>query len=431
MPNITFVGGGSARFVRRLLLDIFSYEELTDAAITLMDIDAERLGRAEAIVKKIIGDLALPAQVRTTIDQRSALDGADYVIVTIMVGGLECYKSDVEIPARYGIYQTVSDTIGPGGVFRTVRTAPVLRQIAENLHEVSPRAWVLNYANPMAMNVWTLLDCGHDRSVGLCHSIQGGIRSIAQWLELPNDEVRYTAGGLNHVNYYLTLEHAGRDLYPRLREAADRVIAKKPAERLRFTLLEHLGHFPAEGPQHQAEYYPWLAKDKETAEQYGAEPGYGYRVDSENYYAYTEEIQAQVAGTKPVNYDGRSHEYGAHIIHALESGTPCKFYGSVRNRGLIENLPAQAAVEVPCIADANGVAPCRVGRIPPQLAAVMTPHTLVHELAVGAALEKNRQRLYQAVQADPLAGAILTLPKIREMVDEMFAANRAFVDDWS
>ncbi|MBN1672018.1 MAG: alpha-galactosidase [Kiritimatiellae bacterium] len=428
--KVVFIGGGSAKFVRTLVVDLLGFEPLRDARIALMDIDKERLARAERIVAKIIREAGAAASVESTTNQRAALDGADYVIVTVMVGGLAHYHSDVAIPAKYGILQNVSDTIGPGGVFRMVRTAPVLKQMADDLKAVAPDAWVLNYANPMAMNTGTLLRCGHARTVGLCHSIQGAYKAIARWLGIPHEGVRYTAGGINHVNFYLTLEHEGRDLYSELLAGAARVIAEHPEERVRFELLEHLGHWPAEGPHHQSEYTAWFLKDRATADRYGATPFWGYEVDSKGNEERDREVDDQLAGRRPIRFE-RSQEYGAEIIHSIETGTPRMFYGNVRNRGLIRNLPAEAVVEVPCIADVNGVAPCRVGRIPPQLAAVMAPHTHVHEMAVEGALTQNRRLIRQAVQADPLTGALLTLPQIARLVDELFAENRAYTRGWA
>lgn len=429
MRKVTFVGGGSAKFVRELVVDMFHFPELQDTHICLMDIDLERAGRSERIVRKIIADRKLPATVEATTDQRAALAGADYVVITIMVGGFESYWSDYEIPAKYGVYQAVSDTIGPGGVFRIVRTSPVLQGIARDLREVAPDAQILNYANPMAMNTWTLLTCGHAKTVGLCHSIQGCYKGIAKTLGIDPAEINYTAAGINHVDFYIRLEHKGRDIYPLLLAAAESEIAKTPGERSRFELLEYLGHFPAEGAWHQTEYYPWFRKDRQTIEHYGAEDHWGYNVDSAGNNKKIAEVEEQIAGTKRIDYTP-SEEYGARIIHSLETGELRLFYGNVWNAGLIDNLPAKAVVEVPCAVDKNGIQPVKVGEIPPQLAAVMRPHISVHELAVRGALTKDRRLIEQAVMMDPLTGAILTLPRIREMVKEMFAANEAYVRDW-
>lgn len=429
MAKITFIGGGSAKFVCGLARDLFTFEELRDSHIALMDIDEARLDRSRRLVEKMIADLALPATVRTTTDQRRAIDGADYVIVTIMVGGFKHYESDGAIPIRYGVLPTVGDTIGPGAVFRLVRTGPVLAEIARNVVETAPRAWIFNYSNPMAMNTWTLLAGGHERAVGLCHSIQWAYREIAEWLGLPADEIRYTAGGINHVDFYLTLEHRGRNLYPMLLAQKDRVLRKSPHLRVKFELLEHLGYWPAEGEHHQTEYYPWFRKDETTARHYATETMWGYHVDSRGNEERDRLVDDQIAGRAPISYE-RSHEYGAWMIHSIETHTPRLVYGNVRNGGLIENLPPQAVVEVPCHVDAAGVTPCRVGPIPAPLAAVMTPHIHIHEMAVEAVRRKDRRMVLQAVQADPMTATVLTLPRIRQMVDELMQENAAYMQDW-
>ena len=429
MKKVTFIGGGSAKFVRELVVDMFHFPELQDCRITLMDIDGTRAQRSEQIVRKIIADRKLPAQVESTTDQRKALEGADYVIITIMVGGFESYRLDYEVPAKYGVFQAVSDTIGPGGVFRIVRTSPVLQQIAANLRQVAPKAWILNYANPMAMNTWTLLSCGHKQTVGLCHSIQGCYAGLAKTLGIDPAEINFTAAGINHVDFYIRLEHKGRDIYPLLKAAAAEEIKKNPHEKSRFELLEYLGHFPAEGPWHQTEYYPWFRKNQQTIGEYSAEDAWGYNIDMKMNKTKIEETEDQIAGRKPISYTP-SEEYGAKIIHSLETGQLRLFYGNVRNDGLIDNLPREAVVEVPCAVDKNGIQPVKVGNIPVQLAAVMRPHISVHELAVQGALTKNRRLIEQAVMMDPLTGAILTLPRIRAMVKEMFEVNHEYVTDW-
>jgi alpha-galactosidase len=429
MRKIVFIGGGSSKFIREVAIDLFGFKSLQSSRITLMDIDAERVRRSQLLVQRIIGDLKLDATVEATTDQRQALEGADYVVTTIMVGGFDHYHSDVAIPERYGVTQAVSDTIGPGAVMRAVRTVPVLRKLAHDVKELCPHAWILNYANPMAMNTWTLLDCGHERTVGLCHSLQHTYRTLAGWAGVPHEQVQYTAAGINHINFYLRLEHNGKDLYPVLRQRADRIVAENPNERVRFELLDHLGYFPAEGPSHQTEYYPWFRKNEELVKHYAVETYWGYNLDSEGSRKRTEEVEQQIAGKLPIQY-GQSLEYAARIIHSLEEGEPRVFYGNVRNRGLIENLPAEAVVEVPCLVDRNGIFPCRMGRIPPQLAAVMTPHIHIHEMAVNGALRRDRRLIEQAIQADPLTGAVLTLPRIREMTRELLKENASYTQDW-
>ncbi len=429
MPKITFIGGGSAKFVAELVKDIITYDSLKGSHICLMDISEERLDRARRIVQRIIDDRQLKATVETTTNQRTAVAGADYVVVTVMVGGFKHYKSDAEIPMKYGVLPTVGDTIGPGAVFRLVRTAPVLWELARNLRELAPNAWVLNYANPMAMNTWTLVDAGHQRTVGLCHSIQGAYRQIAGWLNIPAEEIQYTAAGINHVNFYLTLEHQGRSLYPDLLAAEQQVLAKHPTEKVRFELLRYFGHWVAEGPEHQSEYSPYFRKNQASADRYSSETMWGYNFDYKLNGWLTQQVEDQIKGVKPICYD-RGHEYGSGIIDSLQSNTPRMFYGNVTNHALIDNLPQGALVEVPCMVDGNGIFPCHMGRIPTKLAAIMTPHVQVHEMALDGVKRRSRRGIREAIQADPLTAAICTLPQIEAMVDELFSENAAYIQDW-
>lgn len=429
MPTITFIGGGSAKFVCQLVRDAFTFERLHDSRIVLMDIDGERAQRSARLVTKLIGQLSIPATVEWTTDRRKAVAGADYVIVTVMCGGFPCYRSDTDIPRRHGVLPTVGDTVGPGSVFRLVRTWPLLSGLVQDLRELAPRAWVLNYTNPMAMCTWSLLDAGWERSIGLCHSIQGMHRELARWLGLPPDELHYTAGGINHIDFYLTLTHQGRDVYPDLLAKREAIIAKHPEEKVRFALLAELGHFPAEGAHHQSEYSPWFRKDEATALSYGVETGWGYAIDTAINQRLVAEVEEQLAGRAEISLT-RSHEYGAFIIDALQGGEPQVFYGNVRNRGLIGNLPPDAVVEVPCHADRNGVVAGRIGDVPLPLAAVMSPHIHLHRQTVAAVRAKDKRLLYHAVRMDPLTSAILTLPQIRTLVDEMCVANAAWMGDW-
>ena len=431
MPRkIAFIGGGSAKFVGGLVRDLFSFEELRDSKIVLMDVDSARVERSKKYVLKMIEDMKIHASVETTLDQRKALTGADFVIITVMVGGFKHYESDGLIPKKYGVLATVGDTIGPGGVIRIVRTAPVMQQIATNLREVAPNAWVFNYTNPMAMVTWSLMDFGHTKTVGLCHSIQGCYKEISAWLGINPDEVRYTAGGINHINFYLKLEHNGKDIYPQLMARKDEILAKHPDQRVKFDLLEYLGYWPAEGPQHQTEYYPWFRKNAELGEQYYAcETMWGFKLDKYHNTRLDQFTDEMIAGTRPIDLKA-SHEFGAYMIHSIETNTPRVIYGNVRNHGLIDNLPQRAIVEVPCLVDGNGIQPCAVGRIPTQLAAVINPHIAVHELAIEGVKQKDRRLLTQAIQADPLTSAICTLPNIKKLADELMAENSEYMTQY-
>ncbi|MCY3021598.1 MAG: alpha-glucosidase/alpha-galactosidase [Planctomycetota bacterium] len=430
MAKITFIGGGSAKFVSGLVRDLFTFETLRDSRIALMDINSERMERSARLIRKMIADLKLPATVETTTDQARALHGADYVIVTVMVGGFKHYESDGAIPVKYGVLPTVGDTIGPGAVMRLIRTAPVVQEIVRNLKRTAPNAWVFNYTNPMAMITWMFLASGHEQTVGLCHSIQGSYRQIADFLGIPPDEVVYTAGGINHIDFYLTITHRGQDLYPRLLAKKAEILAKHPDLRVKFELLESLGAWPAEGQHHQTEYYPWFRKTRQMGERdYAVETMWGYHFDKRINGELDAIVENQIAGREAISYT-RSHEFGAWMIDSIQTDTQRLVYGNVRNRGLIENLPPQAVVEVPCHVDACGVRPCRVGALPLPLAAVMTPHILLHEMAIQATLNKDRRMIRQAIQADPMTGAVLTVPQIRQLTDELMDANAEYMHDW-
>ncbi len=426
--KVTFIGGGSAKFISGLVRDLYTFESSAGAEICLMDIDARRMARSQRLIERLIGDAKWKATVTGTTDQREAIAGADYIIITIMVGGFKHYESDGAIPLKYGVQPTVGDTIGPGAVMRLIRTAPVLEEITRNVRELAPGAWIFNYTNPMAMVTWTLLN-GHEKVVGLCHSIQGSYHQIAGFLGIPGDEVRYTAGGINHIDFYITLTHRGRDLYPMLLAKKQEILAKHPSLRVKFELLESIGGWPAEGEMHQNEYYAWFNKTPEMAKKYASETMWGFHFDRRINRELDQIVEDQISGKRAIDLR-RSHEYGAWMIDSIQTNTPRMVYGNVRNRGLIENLPPQAVVEVPCHVDASGVLPCRVGRIPMPMAAVMSPHCGVHGMAVEGVKQKDRTLIRQAIQADPLTSAVLTLPKIRQMTDELLVENAAYMKDW-
>lgn len=438
MRTIAFIGAGSAKFVRGAIADLLSYPELHDSRLRLMDIDPIRLDRAARLARKMVTDCKAPMTVEATTDRRRALDGAYYVIVTLMVGGMRQYASDGEIPARHGVFQAVGDTSGPGAIFRLVRTAPVLEGIVNDLRSLAPHAWVLNYANPMAMLTGALVAFGHRRSVGLCHSVYSCINTIGAWLGIPPYEIDYTAAGLNHINFYLTLRHKGHDLYPELRAQASRIIREAETweadawrtvargyERVRFELLTHLGYFPAEGPWHQTDFYGWFRKTRKHIKEHNIPTGWAFDFDRRLGERAGDEVEQLIDGTVPISYN-RSQEFAVRAIHALETGISAKIYGNVPNDGCISNLPADTVVEVPCWVDRHGIQPCHVGALPPQLAAVMQPHAAVYDLALRGVLCKDRALIRQAIMLDPLTQAALSLSQIDRMVDELFADNAAY-----
>ncbi|MCC6314729.1 MAG: alpha-galactosidase [Thermomicrobiales bacterium] len=445
MAKIAIVGAGGYVFPLRLIGDLLSHPELQSCTLALMDIDAGRLERTASAARALVAAHNLPTRIETTTEQRRALDGADYVFVTFQIGGLEAYRLDVEIPRRYGIDQTVGDTLGPGGVFRFLRSAPVFRSIAGDLREVSPHALLLNYANPMAMICWYLDRLGCN-AVGLCHSIQETSRLMARQVGVPYDEVRFMAAGINHLAWFLQFRRGDEDLYPELRRVMRLRHLPQPAgqtatiapdpegdiydgrrERVRTEMMESFGYFHTESSHHSSEYSPYFRKNAALVAEYLPERWDYYTICStHDDSGWTDRLLADLTTELTP-----SVEYGASIVLARESGQPSLIYGNVPNRGVITNLPEGCCVEAPCHIDGLGVHPFAVGALPPQCAALDRAMIAVQELAVEAALTGNREHIHHAVMLDPLTAAVLTLPQIRAMVDEMIAAEAAWLPDFA
>ncbi len=442
--RIVFVGAGSVVFTRNLTRDILTFPELGESEIVLMDVDADRLSRAERLVSRMAETAKSPARVVATADRRQALEGADYVVVTIQVGGTAQWELDISVPERYGVGQCVGDTLGPGGVFRGLRHLAVFDGLIEDMAELCPRALVLQDSNPMAILTWRTALSGL-RVVGLCHSVQGTARLLAEYCGAPFDELSYWVAGINHQAWFLTLEHQGADLYPRLRARLDdpETLALEP---VRFELMRRFGYFVTESSGHASEYLPYfrkrpdlLASLVETFESAGSDYsawfGYGHtggdvaarRLEEP---AYEQEVARQIAGTEPIELR-RSDEYGALIINAEQTGTLLRINGNVPNDNLITNLPAGACVEVPCLVDRGGVHPCVVGALPAQLAALNRSNIAVQELVVKGHLEGNKEAIYQAVALDPLTAAVCSLDEIWQMTDDMFAANERWLPQFA
>ena len=422
MTRIAFIGAGSVEFTRNLLGDIFSFPELADVEIALHDIDEERLATAAAMARWTNDTLGARGRITATTDRRRALDGADFAINMVQVGGHAATQLDFEIPKRYGLRQTIADTSGVGAVFRALRTIPVMLAIAGDMAELCPQAWMLNYTNPMAMNCWAwYAGSRHHNIVGLCHSIQNTSRQVAEYVGVPPDEIIFHGAGVNHMSWVLRVEHDGRSLYP----ALDAAIAADPeglGRHVRVQVYRRFGYFPTESSEHFAEYVPWFMRDDAEIERLRIPVDEYVRRSEENLEMYADEKRMLAAG-EPFEIE-RSQEYAAQIVHAMVPGVPRTVYGNVRNTGLITNLPHDACVEVPCLVDKAGVQPTCVGDLPPQCAALDRTFLNVVELTVRAALEGDRQRVLQAVALDPNAGAVLSLAQMETLVDEMLAAER-------
>jgi alpha-galactosidase len=420
MTRIAFVGAGSVEFTKNLLGDLLTFPELAGATIALHDIDQERLDSAEAMARWTASALGAPATIEAHLDRRAALEGCDHVINMIQVGGHEATLIDFEVPKRFGLRQTIGDTLGIGGIFRALRTIPVMQGIARDMFELCPDAWLLNYTNPMAMLCWSVYaGTPIHRVVGLCHSVQWTTRGLAELVGVPYEEVEYLGAGVNHQAWILRFRHRGRDLYPLLDEAIER--DPELRRRVRVEMYRRLGYFPTESSEHSAEYLPWFLRSDEMIER--------FRVPVDEYVRRSEENLEEYEAMRRTLAEGgsfeieRSLEYASLIIHSIATGEARVIYGNVPNNGLIANLPQGACVEVPCLVDGNGVQPTAVGNLPPQLAALNRTFLNVCELTVRAGLEGSREHVLHAALLDPNASSTLPPDRIAEMVDALIEAH--------
>ena len=418
MPRVVFVGAGSVTFTKTLVSDLLACPELHgELDLALHDVDPRRLEVAEAIVRSVDATRGAGASVSGTLDRREALDGADYVLFMVQVGGHEATLLDFEIPKRHGIRATIGDTLGVGGVFRGLRTFPVICDTAREMTELCPDAWLLNYTNPMAMLCWAAYEgTGHERVVGLCHSVQGTAGQLAEILGV--DELDYEVAGVNHLAFFLRL---GDGMNERLAHA----IEADPdglGRTVRAELFRRLGYFVTESSEHAAEYVPWFLGDDEAIERFRIPLDEYVRRSEENLGEF-ERVAAAVERGEELALT-RSNEYAPAIVHAIETGSPFRFNGNVRNDGLIDNLPQGACVEVPCVADRSGITPTAMGELPPHLAALDRAYLAVVELAVRAYLDDRPELAYQACALDPgVSGQNISLDEIWATCDELFAAH--------
>jgi alpha-galactosidase len=420
MTKVAFVGAGSATFTRELLTDLFSYEELRGLRIALYDIDPERLETASAVARRLDGDLRAGAEITAHIERRAALDGADFVINIVQVGMHAATVADLDLPARHGLRQTIGDTLGVGGIFRALRTIPVLLGVGEDLAAVSPDAWLLNYTNPMAILCQAYAEGSpHKRIVGLCHSVQNTTRELAALCGVPFGDVSFIGAGVNHQAFILRFERDGEDLYPRL----DAAIEADPElrRRVRVELYRRFGYYPTESSEHGAEYVPWFLKHARNVERYRLEPNEYVRRSEENLEEYAT-VRDMVARGETLPLE-RGFEYAPEIVHSIVTGTQRVIYGNVANGGLIAALPPQGTVEVPCLVDGSGVQPTIVRDYPPQLAALNRTFLNVADLTVRAALTGDVRHVRHAAMLDPNTAASLDLETIDAVVDELLAAH--------
>ncbi len=448
MARITFIGAGSTVFARNLMGDILSFPELASSTIVLHDINEERLRTSEIVGHKIVETLGVSARIEATTDRRAALAGADYVITMFQVGG---YKPstviDFEIPKKYGLEQTIADTLGIGGIMRGLRTIPVMLDICKDMEELCPDALLLNYVNPMSMLCWAISRASTIRTIGLCHSVQHTAHQLASDIGVDPETLEYRCAGINHMAFYLEfaqkLPTGSRDLYPLIAQRAVQfpMPTRGDVERsdggfdglsdaVRYEMFKRLGYFVTESSEHFSEYVPWFIKEGRA----DLLDKFGIPLDE-----YPRRCERQIEGWEKLrdrleNPDAQlrvvqSMEYGSGIIHSMETGQSRVVYGNVPNRGIISNLPEGSCVEVPCVVDASGITPQTIGALPPHLAALMQTNINVHSLTVEAVLTGRRDHVYHAAMFDPHTAAELDLDQIWAMVDEMLDAHRGMIPE--
>ncbi|MEM6431123.1 MAG: alpha-glucosidase/alpha-galactosidase [Deinococcota bacterium] len=457
-PKITFIGAGSTVFAKNLMGDILSYPELAESTLTLFDINQERLNTSEIVAHKIADVLGVHPKIEVTTDRKRALDGADYAISMFQIAG---YKpgtvTDFEIPKKYGLRQTISDTLGIGGIMRGLRTIPVFLDMCQEMEQLCPDVTHLNYVNPMAMNCWAMNKASSIKTVGLCHSVQGTAEQLAKDINVPIEDINYLCAGINHVAFYLQFERDGVSLYPEIAKVIDE--DRVPDwNRVRYEMFKRLGYFVTESSEHFSEYVPWFIKDgrddlieqfnipldeyirrcevqitgwrfmKEKLEHPEADLTAEFETAMRNAGVAEEHMPLVVNNFENLDKVKRSKEYGSTIIHSLHTGTPSVIYGNVQNDSLIDNLP-DCCVEVPCVVDKNGVQPTKIGALPPQLAALMQTNINVQALTVEAALTGKREHIYHAAMFDPHTAAELDLVQIHDLVDDLLDAHAQWLPE--
>ena len=427
MPKITFMGAGSTVFAKNVLGDSMLTPALEDATIALYDIDGQRLEESRQMLENLNRNLGGKAKIQAYLgeeNRKDALRGASYVVNAIQVGLYEpCTVTDFEVPKKYGLRQTIADTLGIGGIFRALRTIPVMLDFAREMEEVCPDAWFLNYTNPMAMLTGAMLKATGVKTVGLCHSVQVCAKTLLEGLGLPYDEsVQWKIAGINHQAWLLEIRRDGQDLYPKIKElAAQR--SDKHNDMVRYEIMKRFGYYVTESSEHNAEYMPYFIKSKypELIERFNI-PLDEYPRRCVNQIAKWASMRDEVLLKHDLTHE-RTQEYASRIMEAMETNRPFKFGGNVLNTGLIPNLPEGVCVEVPCIADKSGVTPTYVGPLPVQCAAMNRTNINVQELTIQAALTGKKDYIYQAAMMDPHTAAELSIDDIVALCDDLIQAH--------
>ncbi|MGG5261012.1 alpha-glucosidase/alpha-galactosidase [Phycicoccus avicenniae] len=429
MTRIAFVGAGSVVFTRQLLHDLLRVPELAELEVSLHDDDEERLETARRTAEHLAARTGTAPRVTATTERAAALDGADFVVNMVQVGGIAATRTDFEVPARFGVRQTIGDTLGVGGVFRALRTFPVLSAIADDMTRVCPGAHLLNYTNPMAMNMWWLSETAPQvPAVGLCHSVYWTVHDLSELLGVPVEEVAYRAAGVNHQAWLLEWSHRGEDLYPRLREriAADPELRR----RVRVDMFRRLGWYPTETSEHSSEYVPWYLHDDAEVERLRIPVGDYLGISEDNVREYEHTREVLDAGGD-LDLPEEVAEYAPQVVRAMTLDEPVEIHGNVPNRGLVDNLPEGACVEVPCTVDARGIHPQPMGSLPPQCAALNHAFLDVAGLTVRAALEEDPLMVRQAVLVDPNTSATLAVDDVFAMCDALVEAHGDLLPEWA
>jgi alpha-galactosidase len=443
-PKITFIGAGSSVFMKHIIGDVLQRPALAGATVALMDIDKTRLEESATIAGKMVNQLGVPAKVETHMNQKKALDKADFVVVAFQIGGYEpCTVTDFEVPKKYKLRQTIADTLGVGGIMRGLRTVPHLWKICEDMTEVCPNAIMLQYVNPMAINTWAIAEkFPKIRQVGLCHSVQGTAEELARDLEIPIEDIRYRAAGINHMAFYLQFEHKQKDgsyknLYPALLRGYEEGRYPKPSSwnprcpnKVRYEMLKRLGYFVTESSEHFAEYTPYFIKEgrEDLIEKFGIPLDEYPKRCVEQIARWKRESNA--LKNEPMDLEP-SHEYASAIMNSVWTGQPSVIYGNQRNNGTITSLPVNCAAEVPCLVDDRGIQPTYVGELPPQLTALIRTNINVQELTVRALVEQKREHIYHAAMMDPHTAAELDLQQIWDLVDDLLAAHGEWLPEFA
>ncbi len=434
MPRITLIGAGSTVFAKRLIGDILLTPELRgEVEVMLHDIDTDRLKTSEIVTRRLAKSLNLDISIQASTDRRAMLREADYVILMMQVGGFRPETvTDFEIPKKYGLRQTIADTLGIGGIMRGLRTIPVLEEILQEMEDLCPDATLLNYVNPMVMLCMAINRIAPERKmVGLCHSVQGTAEELAKDLGEELKEINYFCAGINHMSFYLRFEKVQKgereDLYPRLMEIAQS--ERMPKEnRVRYEMLKRLGYFVTESSEHFAEYTPWFIKrDRPDLIEGFNIPLDEYITRCENQISEWDQLRRDLEDESVKLDVCQSHEYAASIINAMETGVSSIINGNVPNQDIISNLPSDISVEVPCQIDRNGIQPLHVGNLPPQLAALIMTNVNVQQLTVEAAMTGKREYIYHAAMMDPHTAAELSIDEIWKLVDELIEAHGAML----